>query len=365
MRSVAHSRTTVLHVNTERGWRGGERQTLLLARALAGDGWRSIVAAWPGEPLAARAREAALPAVPVAGRGELDLRAALALRSAIRDNDVDVVHAHTARALGLCALATLGTNVALVATRRVTAPLRRNAGTRWKYRRAHAIIAISEAVAAVLAAGGVPRSRIEVIADGIPLECAPRPRARAALAVPDGAPLVVMVAALTPEKDPLTFVRAVAHARARLPELRALLVGDGPLLTAARAEARALGLDNVLHATGWREDATAILAAADVVCLTSRAEGLGTVLMDAMACARPVVATAAGGIPELISHGENGLLAPPGDALAVGDAVARVLSDPALARRLSGAGRERVKEFDIRLTARRTAALYTRVLAGR
>src|SRR5438105_2027540 len=113
----------ILHVDTERGWRGGERQTLWLASALARRGHASIVAARSGEPLHARAVQAGLTVVDCNPLSEVDPLAAWRLRQAIRDNRVDIVHAHTAHGIALAALATLRTSVPLVVSRRVDFPL--------------------------------------------------------------------------------------------------------------------------------------------------------------------------------------------------------------------------------------------------
>ena len=366
--SRANEVLTVLHLDTERGWRGGERQALWLARALARMGHRSLVAARDGEPLAARAREAGLEVVPCDPLGEADPLAALHLRSIMRLERVNIVHAHTGHAVGLAALATLGTRTPMVLTRRVDFRLRSNAGSRWKYGRASAIIAISRAVRAALVASGIPEHRIDIVPSGVDLDRvvtpAP-PETLAALGIAPGAPLVVMVGALVPHKDPATFVRAIAAARQRVPELRALLVGEGPLRGSLEALIAELQLDGTLVLTGYRRDADALLAAADVFTLSSEEEGLGTVLLDALASGVPVAATSGGGIPEIIEHGRSGLLVAPHDHEGLGASIARLLGDDALRRRLIEGGRARVPEFSVIETARRTLDIYRRVLATR
>lgn len=358
---------TVLHVDTERGWRGGERQALWLAATLQRGGHRSIVAARDGEPLAIRARECALEVVHCAPFSEFDPVAVWRLRRVIRKRGVQIVHAHTGHAVGLAALAAAGTQARIVVTRRVDFMLRANAGTRWKYGRAHAIIAISRAVATALEASGIARERIEIIPSGVDLTRTFEPASHATLrglGVPDGAPLVVQVSQLVGHKDPVTFVRAVAAARARVPALRALLIGEGALRPQVEAAITECGVGDVLRLTGYRRDADALLAAADVATLSSQEEGLGTVLLDAMSMGTPTVATAAGGIPEIIVDEVSGLLAAVHDGAQLGEAIARVLTDGALAARLSSGGRARALEFSIERTAERTLAVFRRVLAG-
>lgn len=358
---------TVLHVDTERGWRGGERQALWLADALAHAGHRSIVAARPGEPLAARARERALPVVRCAPLAEFDPVAVTRLRRVIRVHRVQIVHAHTGHAVGLAALAAAGTRAKVVVTRRVDFRLRDNWGTRWKYRRAAAIVAISRAVAEALAESGIARERIEIIPSGVDLTRTFTPASEATLAelgVPAGAPLVVQVAQLVGHKDPVTFVRAVAAARRRVPGLHALLVGEGPLRPQVEAAVAESGVGDALHLTGYRKDADSLLAAADVATLSSEEEGLGTVLLDAMSMGKPTAATAAGGIPEIVQDDVSGILAPVHDAEKLGGAIARLLTDRALAARLAAGARARAAEFSVQRTAERTLAVYRRVLGG-
>jgi glycosyltransferase involved in cell wall biosynthesis len=274
---------------------------------------------------------------------------------------VDVVHAHSGHAVTIGALATMATPARLVVTRRVDFRIR----TRWKYGRAAAIIAISEAVARVLVDCGIPRERITVIPSGIDLTRRVEAASwdtLAGLGVPPKAPVVVQVAQLVGHKDPLTFVRAMAVVHQRVPEAHAIMVGDGALAGAVRDAVREAGLDAVVHLAGYRTDADRLIAAADVVTLSSREEGMGTVLLDAMAFGGAIAATAAGGIPEVVVDGETGLLVPIGDGAALGAAIARLLTDRVTADRVrAGAGR-RVVEFSIEATAERTFEVYRRVL---
>jgi glycosyltransferase involved in cell wall biosynthesis len=242
-------------------------------------------------------------------------------------------------------------------------------GSRWKYRRADAVIAISHAVADAMVASGIAPDRIEIIASGIDLTRhidVALPSVLSAIGVVPGAPLVVQVAQLVGHKDPVTFVEAVAVARQRVPDLQAVMVGDGPLRQEVTDAIERLGLQAVVHLAGYRTDADAFLAAADVVTLSSREEGLGTVLLDALALGKPVAATAGGGIPEIIEHGRSGLLAQVGDAAALGQAIAKLLidirGDPARRTEIAATARDRAATFSMTVTADRTAAVYDRVL---
>jgi len=313
-----------------------------------------------------RAAGAGLRVVDSNPMAEIDPRAAWSLRRCIRRESIDVVHAHTAHAVALGALATLGTNVPLVASRRVDFPLRRNAATRWKYGRAAAIIAISGAVARVLERSGVDSATIVVVPDGTDLHRAivpATPETLSALDIVPGRPLVVQVSQLVGHKDPVNFVGAIACAREIVPDVQALLVGDGPLRADVESAIHSLGLRDVVRVAGYRTDADALLAAADVVCLSSREEGMGSVLLDALVLGLPVAATRAGGIPEVVADGETGLLAEVRNQRALGDAIAKLLRDPALRATMGAAARKRAGDFSVERMTDRTLEVYERVAA--
>ena len=362
MSALGAAAPRVVHVDTERTWGGGQRQLYGLAVGMAGRGLRSWVAARPRSPLAVGLAAEGVPVVGLSPSFEWDPAAVARLRALLRSVGADVVHAHAAHAVATAALASLGTGTRLLVSRRVALPLRRNPLSRWKYARSERFIAVSERVRDTLCAGGIAPERVSVVHSGVDLR---QPVGRAsvdtlrALGVPQGRALVVMVSSLIPpHKDPGTFLIALAAARAAGAEFQALLVGDGPLAGSVERSRRRLGLEGVVRLTGFRRDAVELLAAADVAVLSSRDEGLGTTLLDAMAAGVPIVATAAGGVTEVVRDGVEGLLVPVGDGPALGAAIARVLRDPGLRAALVAAGRRRVQRFSIERTVEGTLAVY-------
>jgi len=356
----------ILHIDTERGWRGGERQTLWLAEELQRRNHDSIIAARRREPLAKRAGRAGLQLVLCEPRFEADPHTVLQLARFIGEAQVDLVHAHTAHALGLAALATVLIDTPLVASRRVDFHLRANLATRWKYGRTDALIAVSQAVADVLAADRIAMRKIAVVPDGTDVHRSIEPASHetlVALGIEPTAPLVVQVAQLVPHKDPLNFVYAIAAARQRVPGLQAVLVGDGPLRRQVVHAVHNLGLDDTLRVAGYRSDADELLAAADVVVLSSREEGMGSVLLDAFLLGKPIAATYAGGIPEVVEHGSTGLLAPVGNSAALAENITTLIENTAIAARFGCAGRARAADFSVERMADRTLAVYDRALA--
>ena len=363
----APRRLTVLELDTERGWRGGERQLLWHAQVLARLGHRALIAARPNEPLAHRANALGIPVFPVSPTMELDPRAAWALRRVIQREQVDIVHSHTAHGVALGAMGCLGTKAKLVITRHSDFRPRANLGTRWKYSRVDALIAISSASRKAMIASGLSPDSITIVRGGSDQSNAITPASASTLAslgaVP-GSPVVVQVSQLVQHKDPLTFVAAIDAARARVPLLRAILVGDGPLRASVERAVAEKGLGEHLRVAGYRTDADSLLAAADVVTLSSEEDALPSVLFDALFCGKPICATRAGGVPEIIEDKVSGLLSPVADGPALGESIGRVLNNPVLAQTLSAGARARASEFSIEHSVGRTIAVYERVVGA-
>jgi len=333
----------VLHVDPERAWGGGEVQVLALVRELAARGHVSTVAAHPGGPLA-RAAAAAARVVPLGIVNHFDVRAALALRRLVAA--FDVVHFHTARAHALAPFCR-GRGARLVVTRRMDYVPAGGPYVRFLYNRAvDAVIAISEGVRAALVRVGVRAERIRVVPSGIDAGAfvAP-PEARAAVRrewrLGDDDVAVVVVGALEARKGHAVLLAAAAALAPAGLGLRYVFCGEGRQAEALVRAAAAL--DGTVELVGFRPDVAACLAAADVVALPSRQEGLGVAALEAMAAGRPVVASRVGGLAEAIVPEETGLLVPPGDPTALATALARLARDPGLRARLGAAGRARVR----------------------
>lgn len=363
----------VLHLNTERTWRGGEQQTLWLASGLAALGEGSEVVAQPGSPLAERARAAGLPVHEVRMRGEWDLAAVAALRRVIRDRRPDLLHMHTSHAHTLGCLAARGRGrPRTVVSRRVDFSIYRNfLRLSWfKYRLlGDRFIAISRAVRDVLVGDGIPADRIEVVWSGVDaarLDAAPRKDLREVMGLPPGTPLVGMVAAFGWHKAQEVLVAAVPRLLREVPGAHVALLGEGECRPRVEAAARALGpAGERVRFLGFRDDVPEVLGSLDLFVMSSVMEGLCTSALDAQAAGVPVVASAVGGLVEAVADGETGILVPPRDPEALGAAMARILRDPALRKRYSGAGRVRVRErFSVKAMVEGSRSVYGRLLRG-
>ena len=361
---MAPSAQRILMLNSEHGWRGGEHQLLLLLRGLSAD-TPALTVCQPASPLAAALGEAGQAALPMAMRGQLHLRAAWAIRRAIREHAIALVHAHTSHAHSLAALACHGTGVPLVVSRRVDFPLKRGWFAHWKYAQAVTrYAAVSQAVARVLIAGGVAPEHIEVIHDGIDFARFP-PLAstlRREFALPTAAIAIGIVAQLTDHKDHATLLAAFAEVCRTRDDCWLFIIGQGELEGELKRQAAGLALTRVVF-TGFRSDIANLLRGLDIAVLSSHLEGLGSSLMDAMYCSLPVVATRAGGIPELIADGSDGLLVGVRDAPELAGALLRLAGDPGLRRALGAAAHATaLKRFSAATMAAGYQALYRRLL---
>lgn len=217
-----------------------------------------------------------------------------------------------------------------------------------------------------LARGVGRREQWVAIHSGVALEAfraaVPDPEGlRRDLGTPPGALLVGSVGRLARIKRYQDLILALAHLGR--PEVVCLLIGDGPEAAALAAVARQAGVSERVRLLGWREDIPRILAALRVFVLPSANEGMGRVLVEAMAAGVPVVATRVGGIPSVVADGECGLLVEPGDVAGLAGAIGKLLADPSLARRMGAAGRRRAAAYSVESMVERLDALYREILA--
>lgn len=354
---------------------GSVAQAMDAACGLAQRGHRVTVVARPGGDLEAACAAAGARFLPLALRHRLDVASVLRLRRLLRSERVDLVHAHkgVAHWLGLVAAVGLGRRPVVVVNRGVTFPL--DLFNRWKYRhpRVAAVICVAEAVRrVVLASTGLPPDRATVVYAGTDTERfdpgrvdAARTRRELGLEL-DG--LVIGTVSVRDWKGWRELLEAFARVIQHHPRARVMVVGCEPagLRERVEAAASALGIGGRLRVTGFRCDMPEVLAACDVVADASWAgTGITGTVREAMAMARPVVATDCGGNRELVTDGEVGLLVPPRDVAALAMALDRLLADGQLRTRFGIAGRRRVVELfslDRRLDA--LERLYREVTRG-
>jgi L-malate glycosyltransferase len=360
-----------LHIDTARTWRGGQNQVLVTVMGLRALGHRTLLVANPSGELRQRAKEG-LDLLPLAPRTEMDLNAAWRLSRFIKQLRPDVLHAHDPHAVAMAALAlSMSTQLAkppLVASRRVDFHLRGSALSRWKYRQVDCFICASDAIRQMLMGDGVPEMRAVTVHEGIDLghvEAAPAAKLHEELWLPHHAPLVGNVAALVPHKGQRHLIEAAMLVLPQVPDARFILAGEGELRPALERQIREHHLEKHVLLVGFRPDVLSLHKAFDIFVMSSLTEGLGTSLLDAMACGKPIVATTAGGIPEVVVDGETGFLVAPRDHEGMARAIVSLLKDEALRRRMGEAGRTRARvHFSAERMVQDTLRVYQRVTHG-
>lgn len=296
----------------------------------------------------------------------LDPGAIPALLAWFRIHRPDVVHTHLYNADSYARLAAWLARVPAIFTTRHSALPWPSAGrrriARMLSRVSSATIACGAEVQRMLVeAEGIAPQRVRTVANGINLqrfEAADRARIRRELGLRDEQVLIGVIGRLHPLKGHADLLSVLAPLAAEGLDFQCVFVGGGDLRDELQAQIDAAGLGPRVRLLGQRSDVVDVLAALDIFAMPSRREGLPMALLEAMAMARPVLATAVGSIPEVIQDGENGLIVPPEDPAALEAALRRLLADAGLRSRLGAAARATVQA---RFSSAQTAAAYERL----
>lgn len=358
----------VLHVEGGRHLYGGARQVLYLLEGLAQRGVTSGLICPAGSEIAVAARPWA-EVFPLPMKGDLDLGLIPRVYFRIQQFQAEVLHLHSrigADVMG--GIAGRLAKVPVVHSRRVDNP--EPAWQVWlKYRLHDRVIAISQGIGAVLLAAGLPPDKLRVVRSAVDFQAFGGPRDRHILldrlGVPLEGPVIGVVAQLIPRKGHLFLLQALPSLVAEFPALRVLFFGQGPEADNLRWRIAAAGLERQVRLCGFREDLPDLLPCLDLLVHPAILEGLGVSLLQASSAGVPVIASRVGGIPEAVRDGLNGLLVPPGDVAALGAAIARLLRDPDLARRLGRGGRVLMSaEFSIPAMVEGNLAVYRELVPG-
>ena len=369
------SSLAVLHLITELDVGGSQRALYELVRRLDARFRAEVVCFYGGEGLfARRLRDAGVP-VTALGEGARGVRAVSALHSFLRRDPSVLLHSWLFHPVLASRLVGRRAGVEVIVGSRRSTELGsawpwRELLLRWTWRREDHLIAVSTAARdAELLKTGRPSSSVTVIANGIdpaghrPDDGAARDRGRRRWQLPDRAPLLAAAGRLHRAKGFDLAIEALAGLTAAYPRARLALAGGGAEERALRRLAEARGVADRVLFLGVVEDLRELLAAADVWLVPSRWEGLPNVLLEALAASRPVVASAVGGIPEVVSDGIDAALVPAEDPAALSAAVRSLLDDPEAAMKMASAGRARVEEsFSLDRTVAAVEDLYDRLL---
>jgi glycosyltransferase involved in cell wall biosynthesis len=361
----------VLHLHKIKGLSGSERHLIALLPALRAQGIDAQVLALDvagsdAPRFYAELDAAGVPCRLVRCTADVNPRMARDVVRAVRAERPDLLHTHLVHGDVYGSIASRLTRVPFVSSRHnddryLLGPFRYV--DRAFARHARRLVAISDAVRRFLERAGLPREKLVTVHYGLDeLPAGPSEVSPEDAGVPEDAPLAVAVGRLIAQKDHATLLRAFARVRREHPDARLGILGGGPLESETRALADELGLDGAVLLPG-RVETRDWLERADVFVHTSRWEGFGIVLLEAMLARLPVVATRVSAVPEIVADGDTGLLVEPGDDEGVAAALARLLADPARARALGEAGYERAREeFSVARMTERTLAVYGEAL---
>jgi glycosyltransferase involved in cell wall biosynthesis len=359
----------VLHLSSEKGWRGGEQQIAYLIDEQQKHGLDVLVAARSGSSFETHCKKNNIPHVTVPFGNSYDIRTALAIKSICKGKNIDVVHMHSAKSHSVGVLAAwLGNNTPLILSRRVDFVPKSSFITRWKYNHSaiKKILCVSHKIKQIMQAYVRHPEKVVTVHSGVDLgkfsskgsENILRDKYRLA---PDTI-IVGNTSALEKHKDYHTFINAISVLVKKNLPIKAFVIGSGSLESTLKRYVEEKGLKEYFIFTGFRNDIVRVLPSLNIFMITSNEEGLGTSVLDAFAAEIPVVATAAGGIPEMVIHEKTGLLAPIADAEQLAQHVERLIKDPDLKKRLIMQARQKLNEFSKQVMAAKTMDQYREVL---
>lgn len=360
----------ILQISSAQSLGGGERHLADLAKGLVARGHDVYVALRPNSALIEelsflpRERFTTLPL-----RNSLDVQSARRLSQLVKRNGIEIVHAHMARDYPLAAFAARQSFAKLIVTRHVLFPLNRL--HRVTLAKAARIIAVSEAVAAQMRAGGYRPEKISVVLNGIDAEAFARARAAFNRSqfltdwkLPDESLLIGTVGELTPLKGQEEVLRAAALILKQCPAARFIVAGidhspDNRNRASLEQLTNQLQLKEHVRLVGWLEDLAQLYCALDVFVSASHTESFGLVLAEAMASGTAVVATRTDGATEIIQPGETGILVPIADVEELTKAILRLLTDGVLRTRLGSAAQQAaVSRFGVERMIAETEKVY-------
>jgi glycosyltransferase involved in cell wall biosynthesis len=372
----------VLHIATALTWRGGEQQVAYLFEQLQKQPYK--IQQWlfcsKNSDLAAFAQQQKWPVFTTPLVAKINLVYAWRLARFCKQNKIQLLHLHDSAAHGFAALAAMlfGLKTPWILSRRVDFALKKNAWTQYKYHHPSLkrILCVSDTIRKIVLQGTkhVPQT-VQTVHSGIdlsrflsapPLSETKRQLLRNELVGKEAAApytwLIGNVAALAPHKSPLVFLQTAKLLLAGGLPAHFVWIGEGSERSKAQAFIDENHLQKHITLSGFKTNIPEILPCLDLFLMTSSTEGLGTSILDAFACKIPVVATAAGGIPEIVQPEKTGLLAPPENPYLLAQQVLRLLQDPALKNQIIEQASKLVQQFGKQITAQKTLQHYEDVL---
>lgn len=360
----------VLHLSSEKTWRGGEQQIAYLIEESVKNGVNCHVACRKNTPFEAYCQKQNLPYIALPFANEFDFYTALQIKKYCQQHKIDLIHAHSAHSHAISVWADLLRNKArIILSRRVDFPVKNNPLSRFKYnyKGIKRIICVSEKIREVMMPSLDNPEVCVTVHSGIDLNRFANSRNTGKLhrefQLRPEEPIIGNISAIAEQKDYFTFVKTAKLLLSEGLKATFFIIGDGPMRAEIEAFVKQQELTDHIIFTGFRNDISEILPELDVFLITSQTEGLGTTILDAFACRVPVVATKGGGIPEIVHHEKTGLLAEIYDTNTLVQHVSRLFSEPGLRHFLTENAYHFLQNFRKENTARKTLEIYRQVLA--
>ncbi len=295
----------------------------------------------------------------------MDLYSAWKISQITKKYKIDIIHAHTSHAHSLAVLSTFFHSAPkIVVSRRVSFPPAKNIFSRWKYNRADIILPVSYYVARILKENGIPEEKIHVVRSSIDLShINVSPYKKSDIAIDENKKILINAGALVPHKDHFTLLKAYSIIRKSFPDTVLLIAGSGPLQNEIQEEICKLNISQDVKLLGHRKDVPQLIKTSDLYISSSWSEGLGTSVLEALACEKPVVATEAGGVSEMVINRETGILVPNRNPQLLAEAIIYMLSHPEEATTMARKGRKHVEDnFTVERMVRETISVYQKLI---
>jgi len=361
----------ILHLSTPTSWRGGEQQVAYLMQQLEHKELEQFILCAKGGAMETYCQQNNIRYFSKKKGSSFNLFFARYIKSLCTQLSIDLLHIHDSHGHNLAVLAAdiWQNKTPMILARRVDFPIRNKRYSVYKYNhpKIPQIICVSNAIQNILAEKVKDPNRLLTIHSGIDLQRFQNIRSsnilRETYQIPNNELLIGNVAALAPHKDYPTFLRT-AHLLKTKYQLKAkyCLIGEGKERASIEQLISDLGMKNEVILTGFRNDIEQILPELDIFLFTSETEGLGTSLLDAIACQVPIVATQAGGVPEIIIHQKTGLLAPIKDTEALAKSVLQLRNDEGLKTQIIEGANSHLQAFTIDSLSNKTHEVYKKFL---
>lgn len=360
----------ILHLSSERSWRGGEQQIAYLVKASILHGLEITVACKKGSAFETWCKSENINHLSLSFSNELDFTTALKLKKYCNINHVDFIHAHSSHSHAMAIWSSiLGCKSEIIVSRRVDFPIKNNFLSRFKFnhKSVKKYICVSNAIEKILRNDLKQPNKCVTVHSGIDLNRFANSKRNYILHdlfdLPHETTIIGNISAIADHKDYFTFVDTAKLISGNRADVIFAIIGDGPLLNEIKDYIEEHGLTKKVLLTGFRKDIPNLIQDLDIFLMTSKTEGLGTTVLDAIANYIPVVATNAGGIPEMIKHNQTGMLYNIGDTQNLAKGVQELLDHPKKRRSLTENAMELLnKNFLKEKTASKTFKVYQELL---